>query len=106
MNYYELLDVPVNATTDEIKQHYRKYARIHHPDKGGDAEKFKQIQEAYETCRSNRRYQKLLWIRLRLSCRPRNRKKMGNEKKPSQPKIHHELAGNSKHRQLIIDLLL
>ena len=49
MNYYELLDVPVNATTDEIKQHYRKYARIHHPDKGGDAEKFKQIQEAYET---------------------------------------------------------
>ena len=49
MNYYELLDVPVNATTDEIKQHYRKYARIHHPDKGGDPEKFKQIQEAYET---------------------------------------------------------
>ena len=36
MNYYELLDVPKNATTDEIKQHYRKYARIHHPDKGGD----------------------------------------------------------------------
>ena len=28
MNYYELLDVPVNATTDEIKQHYRKYTRI------------------------------------------------------------------------------
>ena len=49
MNYYELLDVPCNATTDEIKQHYRKYARIHHPDKGGDPEKFKQIQEAYET---------------------------------------------------------
>jgi DnaJ-class molecular chaperone len=49
MNYYKLLDVPVNATTDEIKQHYRKYARIHHPDKGGDTEKFKQIQEAYET---------------------------------------------------------
>ena len=49
MNYYELLDVPHNATTDEIKQHYRKYARIHHPDKGGDAEQFKQIQEAYET---------------------------------------------------------
>ena len=48
MNYYELLDVPTNATTDEIKQHYRKYARIHHPDKGGDPEKFKDIHEAYE----------------------------------------------------------
>ena len=49
MNYYELLDVPTNATTDEIKQHYRKYAKIHHPDKGGDEEQFKQIAEAYET---------------------------------------------------------
>ena len=49
MNYYELLDVPKNATTDEIKQHYRKYARIHHPDKGGDPEQFKEIHEAYET---------------------------------------------------------
>ena len=44
MNYYELLDVPKNATTDEIKKHYRKYAKIHHPDKGGDPEKFKDIQ--------------------------------------------------------------
>ena len=49
MNYYELLDVPVNATTDEIKKHYRKYALLHHPDKGGDPEKFKEIQIAYET---------------------------------------------------------
>ena len=49
MNYYELLDVPVNATTDEIKKHYRKYALLHHPDKGGDEEQFKKIQVAYET---------------------------------------------------------
>jgi curved DNA-binding protein CbpA len=48
MTYYTLLGVPVNATTDEIKQHYRKYAKIHHPDKGGDVEQFKLIQEAYE----------------------------------------------------------
>jgi len=49
MNYYKLLDVPINATTDQIKQHYRKYARIHHPDKGGDPERFKEILQAYET---------------------------------------------------------
>ena len=49
MNYYTLLGVPTNATTDEIKKHYRKNAKIHHPDKGGDEEHFKLIHVAYET---------------------------------------------------------
>ena len=49
MNYYKLLGVPTNATTDEIKKHYRKNALLHHPDKGGDEEQFKKIQVAYET---------------------------------------------------------
>jgi DnaJ-class molecular chaperone len=47
MNYYKLLHVPQNATTGEIKQHYYTYAKLYHPDKGGDPEKFKQINEAY-----------------------------------------------------------
>jgi len=47
MNHYELLHVPKNATTEEIKQHYHQFAKIHHPDKGGDEETFKQINEAY-----------------------------------------------------------
>ena len=48
-DYYEILGVPKTATQDEIKQAYRKLAKVHHPDKGGDAETFKKIQTAHET---------------------------------------------------------
>jgi curved DNA-binding protein len=47
-NYYELLGVKKDASADEIKKAFRKLARKHHPDAGGDEEKFKQINEAYE----------------------------------------------------------
>ena len=48
-NLYEILGVNENATSDEIKKTYRKLAMEHHPDKGGDEEKFKKISEAYDT---------------------------------------------------------
>jgi len=48
MSHYEMLGVPREASQDEIKKAYRKLVMIHHPDKGGDSEKFKQISEAYE----------------------------------------------------------
>lgn len=49
MNYYDILGVQKNATQDEIKKAFRKKAVEHHPDKGGDESKFKEISEAYET---------------------------------------------------------
>ena len=45
----ELLGLTINATQEEIKKQYRKLAREYHPDKNpGAANKFKEIQEAYE----------------------------------------------------------
>ena len=49
MNPYETLNVNTDATTDEIKQAYRKAANKSHPDKeGGDAEEFKIVSVAYQ----------------------------------------------------------
>ena len=48
-NLYEILGVNENSTSEEIKKVYRKLAMEHHPDKGGDEEKFKKISEAYDT---------------------------------------------------------
>jgi len=48
-DFYQILGVNENATQDEIKKAYRKLAVEHHPDKGGDENKFKKISEAYDT---------------------------------------------------------
>lgn len=45
--YYDLLGVPRTASKEAIKKAYKDIARKNHPDKGGDPEKFKQINEAY-----------------------------------------------------------
>ena len=48
MTHYQILGINKNALVKEIKAAYHWLARLHHPDKGGDPEKFKEIQEAYE----------------------------------------------------------
>mgnify|MGYP003330202231 FL=1 len=45
---YETLGISRSASHDEIKKAYRNAAREHHPDKGGDDTKFKEILNAYE----------------------------------------------------------
>ena len=60
---YTVLEIPVTATDDEVRAAYRKMAMKNHPDKvatlGPDvqkaaAEKFRQIQEAYEAIKKER----------------------------------------------------
>jgi molecular chaperone DnaJ len=48
-DYYNILGVPKGASDDEIKKAFRKLAHEHHPDKqGGNEQKFKEINEAYQ----------------------------------------------------------
>jgi molecular chaperone DnaJ len=47
-DYYEVLGVGKNASADEIKKAFRRAAVEHHPDRGGDEAKFKELNEAYE----------------------------------------------------------
>ena len=48
-NLYEKLGLKNNASQDEIKSSYRRLAKLHHPDAGGEKEKFIAIQYAWET---------------------------------------------------------
>jgi molecular chaperone DnaJ len=47
-DYYHILGVGRDATPEDLKKAFRELAHKHHPDKGGSAEKFKEINEAYQ----------------------------------------------------------
>lgn len=46
--FYEILGVEKTATYDEIRKSFRKLALKNHPDRGGDKDKFQEINNAYE----------------------------------------------------------
>jgi len=52
-DYYKILQVTRESSSEDIKKAYRKLSMLHHPDKNGNSEEsttqFKLISEAYET---------------------------------------------------------
>lgn len=56
-DYYKTLGVPRDADAATIKKAFRKLARQHHPDAGGDEAKFKEINEAYEVLSDDKKRQ-------------------------------------------------
>lgn len=60
-DYYDILEISKNATSDEIKKAYRKMAIKYHPDKNPGnkeyEEKFKTISQAYEVLKDPKKKQ-------------------------------------------------
>jgi DnaJ-class molecular chaperone len=48
MDYYSTLGLKRGASDADIKKAYRSVAMKHHPDRGGDEKKFKEISQAYD----------------------------------------------------------
>jgi hypothetical protein len=47
---FDILSLTPNASIDDVKTAYRALVNIHHPDKGGNSDKFIQITEAKDKC--------------------------------------------------------
>jgi hypothetical protein len=50
-DYYDVLGVSEDASREEIERQYRREAHKHHPDRGGNEEQMKSLNEAYSVLR-------------------------------------------------------
>jgi hypothetical protein len=48
IRYVKLFGIKYGSSEEEIKEAYKKMAKIYHPDKGGSEEKFKELNSGYE----------------------------------------------------------
>ena len=54
-NYYDVLGVNEQSTSADITKAFKDLAKKHHPDRGGDESKFKEINEAYATLKDTQK---------------------------------------------------
>ena len=54
-SHYEVLGVPITASPEDVKRAYRRAARTHHPDHGGDVSEFHRVALAFEVLSDPRR---------------------------------------------------
>jgi DnaJ-domain-containing protein 1 len=47
---FEFLGLTIDATKDDVKSKFRELSKIHHPDKGGNNDKFVELTEAKNKC--------------------------------------------------------
>lgn len=92
-NYYDILGVTPDSDMCEIKSAYRTLARKYHPDMAqGNINKFKEINEAYETLSNERKRMQynMLFGFYRTKSKPEDKTETSNNKFTEQPRANSE----------------